>query len=168
VIAFTVLLSVFAHGVSAAPLSKLYGDWARRTHAPIENEPSSNRCPRGDVQGSDGQVSGPPTGQDVRMDVEIVRNPAASRFELLLNGERIGEMEYIKSDGVLTLTHTRCGPGVQRTGSRGAWSRPDCRTSRRTVNMCCRSVPTCADTSSSTRSGCDLVPADRRDEFGLT
>jgi NhaP-type Na+/H+ or K+/H+ antiporter len=45
VIAFTVLLSVFAHGVSAAPLSKLYGDWARRTHAPIENEPSVEPIP---------------------------------------------------------------------------------------------------------------------------
>ena len=40
VIAFTVLISVFAHGVSASPLSKAYGAWARRTRAPIESEPS--------------------------------------------------------------------------------------------------------------------------------
>jgi len=40
VIALTVLLSVFAHGISATPLSARYGDWARRTNAPIEAKPS--------------------------------------------------------------------------------------------------------------------------------
>ena len=40
VIAFTVLLSVFLHGVSAGPLSVQYGAWAKRTNAPIEHEPS--------------------------------------------------------------------------------------------------------------------------------
>ena len=40
VIAFTVLISVFAHGISAAPLSKRYGDWVARTHPPIERNPS--------------------------------------------------------------------------------------------------------------------------------
>ncbi|HNO15658.1 MAG TPA: sodium:proton antiporter, partial [Actinomycetota bacterium] len=45
VIAFTVLISVFAHGVSAAPLSKMYGDWARRTHAPIESESAIEPMP---------------------------------------------------------------------------------------------------------------------------
>jgi NhaP-type Na+/H+ or K+/H+ antiporter len=40
VIAFTVLLSVFLHGFSAGPLSQNYGSWAKRTNAPIEQEPS--------------------------------------------------------------------------------------------------------------------------------
>lgn len=39
VIAFTVLFSVFAHGFSAGFLAAAYGDWARRSHAPIEHEP---------------------------------------------------------------------------------------------------------------------------------
>jgi NhaP-type Na+/H+ or K+/H+ antiporter len=40
VIAFTVLFSVFAHGISAGPLAARYGAWAQRTDAPIEHEPS--------------------------------------------------------------------------------------------------------------------------------
>jgi NhaP-type Na+/H+ or K+/H+ antiporter len=45
VLTLTVLLSVVAHGVSAGPLSTRYGAWARRTHAPIEAEPSVEPMP---------------------------------------------------------------------------------------------------------------------------
>ena len=45
VIAFTVLISVFAHGISAAPLSKRYGAWVARTHPPIEHNPSVEPMP---------------------------------------------------------------------------------------------------------------------------
>ena len=40
VLVVTVLLSVFAHGFSAGPLSHMYGEWAERTGAPITREPS--------------------------------------------------------------------------------------------------------------------------------
>lgn len=40
VIGFTVILSVIAHGVTAGPLAARYGAWAKRTHAPAEQEPS--------------------------------------------------------------------------------------------------------------------------------
>lgn len=40
VIAFTVLFSVFAHGISAGPLSRRYGQWAGSTQAPIESTAS--------------------------------------------------------------------------------------------------------------------------------
>jgi NhaP-type Na+/H+ or K+/H+ antiporter len=39
-IAFTVLLSVVAHGFSAEPLARRYGAWAKRTNPPIEGEPA--------------------------------------------------------------------------------------------------------------------------------
>lgn len=45
VIAFTVLLSVFAHGISAAPLARAYGDWAERTDAPIAGDVSVEPAP---------------------------------------------------------------------------------------------------------------------------
>jgi NhaP-type Na+/H+ or K+/H+ antiporter len=45
VIAITVLLSVFAHGFSAGPLSQRYGTWVRRTHPPIEQEESVEPMP---------------------------------------------------------------------------------------------------------------------------
>lgn len=38
VVAFTVMFSVFAHGLTAGPLAARYGAWAKRTHAPIEQE----------------------------------------------------------------------------------------------------------------------------------
>lgn len=40
VLAMTVLLSVFAHGFTAGPLSRAYGKWADRVGAPINVEPS--------------------------------------------------------------------------------------------------------------------------------
>lgn len=44
-IAITVLLSVFGHGISAAPLSRWYGAWTKRTHAPIEDQESIEPMP---------------------------------------------------------------------------------------------------------------------------
>lgn len=43
VLAVTVLISVFAHGFSAGPLSQMYGEWAERNHAPISVEPPEVR-----------------------------------------------------------------------------------------------------------------------------
>lgn len=43
----TVVLSVFAHGFSAGPLSKAYGAWAERTDAPIKVEPHPEPRSRG-------------------------------------------------------------------------------------------------------------------------
>lgn len=40
VISCTVLLSVFAHGISAGPLSAAFARWARTTDAPVLHEPS--------------------------------------------------------------------------------------------------------------------------------
>lgn len=39
-LAVTVVLSVFAHGFTAGPLSRAYGAWVRRTGDPIGDEPS--------------------------------------------------------------------------------------------------------------------------------
>ena len=40
VMAVTVILSVFAHGLSSGPLSNAYGEWVKRANAPIGVEPS--------------------------------------------------------------------------------------------------------------------------------
>ncbi|MDH6243592.1 cation:proton antiporter [Mycobacterium sp. OTB74] len=45
VIMFTVLLSVFAHGISAAPLATRYGQWVTGAHPPIEGHPSVEPLP---------------------------------------------------------------------------------------------------------------------------
>jgi NhaP-type Na+/H+ or K+/H+ antiporter len=45
VLSLTVLLSVFAHGVTAGPLSAAYGAWATRTNAPIESQTSVEPMP---------------------------------------------------------------------------------------------------------------------------
>jgi NhaP-type Na+/H+ or K+/H+ antiporter len=46
-LAVAVLLSVFAHGLSAGPLSVSYGAWAERTNAPITAEPGAQPTSRG-------------------------------------------------------------------------------------------------------------------------
>jgi NhaP-type Na+/H+ or K+/H+ antiporter len=46
-LAVAVLLSVFAHGFSAGPLSVSYGAWAERTNAPINAEPAAQPTSRG-------------------------------------------------------------------------------------------------------------------------
>ncbi len=45
VLAVTVLLSVFAHGVTAGPLSRSYGQWVQRSGATIGLEPSVEPMP---------------------------------------------------------------------------------------------------------------------------
>ena len=40
VMAITVLISVFAHGFTAGPLSRAYGTWAEHSGDPISLEPS--------------------------------------------------------------------------------------------------------------------------------
>ncbi len=45
VLSLTVLISVFAHGVTAGPLSQAYGTWVARAHGPIETEPSVEPMP---------------------------------------------------------------------------------------------------------------------------
>ena len=39
VLAVTVVISVFAHGLTAGPCSRAYGAWAARRHAPVVDEP---------------------------------------------------------------------------------------------------------------------------------
>jgi predicted GNAT family acetyltransferase len=38
--------------------------------------------------------------------LDIVRNPDAHRFEMQLDGERIGVIDYTQHDSVVTMTHT--------------------------------------------------------------
>ncbi|HPJ18040.1 MAG TPA: GNAT family N-acetyltransferase [Actinomycetota bacterium] len=38
--------------------------------------------------------------------LDIVRNPDAHRFDMLLDGERIGVIDYTQDDCVVTMTHT--------------------------------------------------------------
>ena len=45
VITATVILSVIVHGVSATPLARRYGDWARRTRPEVESQPAAEPIP---------------------------------------------------------------------------------------------------------------------------
>lgn len=52
VVASTVVLSVIAHGATAAPLARRYGAWAERHEVPIDTEPSAEpRSSRGRAMG---------------------------------------------------------------------------------------------------------------------
>lgn len=51
--------------------------------------------------------------------VEIVRNPQASRFELLLNGERIGGIEYVQRGSHVAMTHAEVSEEFSGQGLAG-------------------------------------------------
>ena len=54
-LAVTVLISVFAHGISAGPLAGRYAAWVARTHPPIEHETAPEPAPtRGGIAGRPG------------------------------------------------------------------------------------------------------------------
>lgn len=101
------------------------------------------------------------------MDVEIVRNPAASRFELLLAGEVIGEMEYIKSENVLTVTHTGVAEEYSGQGLAARLVEAALQDIRADGEYVLPKCPYVRGYIVKHPQWSDLVPAERRDEFGL-
>ena len=49
-------------------------------------------------------------------DAEVVNVPAAHRYELLLDGERIGELAYRQRNGRIAFTHTNVNPAYEGRG----------------------------------------------------
>ena len=47
------------------------------------------------------------------MSANVVHNPANNRFEIFLDGERVGLMDYEQVDSEIRLTHTEVDPAHQ-------------------------------------------------------
>lgn len=101
------------------------------------------------------------------MDVEIVRNPGASRFELLLDGERIGELEYIKSDTVLTVTHASVAEDYSGQGLAARLVEAALQDIQAHGESVLPKCPYVRGYILKHPQWTELVPPDRRDELGI-
>lgn len=52
------------------------------------------------------------------MPTEVVQNSSQNRFELLVDGQSVGEVDYQLRDDTIVLTHTEIDP-AQRSGGLG-------------------------------------------------
>lgn len=53
------------------------------------------------------------------MTTEVVQDAPQNRFQLLLNGEYVGETDYILRDDTIVFTHTEIDPNRQEKGLGG-------------------------------------------------
>jgi len=101
------------------------------------------------------------------MDVEVTDNPDKARFEIVADGELAGFAQYHLRDGVIAFTHTQTDDRFRGHGLGSRLVRDsldDARARHLAV------VPYCPFVRSwitEHREYADLVPADRRDQFGL-
>ncbi len=98
----------------------------------------------------------------------VTDNPAKSRYEMHVNGELAGIVEYRLHGQVISLAHTEVEPKFQGAGlatNLARFALDDARTRRLEV------LPFCPYISSWIKKHpdyTDLVPADRRDGFALS
>ncbi len=99
------------------------------------------------------------------MSEQVTDNRAAQRYELRVDGELAGFVQYRVRDGVVVLTHTEVDPAFEGRGLGSALARAaldDVRASGRSV------LPLCPFIAGYVRRHpeyVDLVVADRRAEF---
>ena len=67
-----------------------------------------------------GEVVGPRMATD---DIEVRKNDADSLYELLLNGQRVGEADYRELDGAVEMPHTHVDPALNGRGLGGTMVR---------------------------------------------
>jgi uncharacterized protein len=103
------------------------------------------------------------------MDAEpqVIDNQDQSRYEAQLEGETVAIADYVKQPGIVSFTHTETFAGHKGQGLAG---RLVDRALRNAREEGLEVVPFCsfvADYVDGHREFLDLVPADRRAEFGL-
>ena len=101
------------------------------------------------------------------MDVEVTDNPDKARFEIVTDGELAGFAQYHLRDGVISFTHTQTD---DRFHGHGLGSRlvraslDDARARHLAVLPYC---PFMRSWITEHSEYADLIPADRREQFGL-
>ncbi len=98
---------------------------------------------------------------------EIVEDKEQSRYEARVDGEVVGVADYVGQEGLRSFTHTETFAGHKGQGVAGrivARALADARADGVEVLPFCSFV---ADFIGGHREYLDLVPADRRGEFGL-
>jgi uncharacterized protein len=98
---------------------------------------------------------------------QIVDDKEQSRYEVQLGGETVAIADYVKQPGTVSFTHTETFAGHKGQGLAGQMIDQALRDAREED---LEVVPFCsfvADYVGSHAEYLDLVPADRRAEFGL-
>jgi uncharacterized protein len=101
------------------------------------------------------------------MDVEVTDNPDKARFEIVADGELAGFAQYHLRDGVIAFTHTQTDDRFRGHGLGSRLVREsldDARARHLAVVPYCPFVRSWITEHS---EYADLVPADRREQFGL-
>jgi hypothetical protein len=97
----------------------------------------------------------------------IVDDKEQSRYEVQLDGETVAIADYVKQPGIVSFTHTETFAGHRGQGNAGRMidqALRDARAEELDVVPFCWFV---AKYIGAHREFLDLVPADRRAEFGL-
>jgi uncharacterized protein len=99
---------------------------------------------------------------------EVIDDKEQSRYEVHLDGATVAIADYVKGPGTVSFTHTETFDGHKGQGLAG---RMIDRALRDAQSENLEVVPFCSfvsDYIASHEEFRDLVPADRRDEFGLS
>lgn len=101
------------------------------------------------------------------MESAIRKNPEQSRYELVVEDTVAGVVEYVEKDGYVELTHTEIDPSHEGEGLGSQLARAvldGLRNEERAV------IPSCPFINSYLKRHpeyAELVPAERRSDFGL-
>jgi predicted GNAT family acetyltransferase len=105
--------------------------------------------------------------ESVTEEPQIVDDKEQSRYEVHLGGETVAIADYVKQPGTVSFTHTETFAGHKDQGLAGRMidrALRDAREEELEVIPFCSFVSDYVDKH---REFLDLVPADRRAEFGL-
>ncbi|HSZ43546.1 MAG TPA: GNAT family N-acetyltransferase [Trebonia sp.] len=94
-------------------------------------------------------------------------NPAGSRFEIRIGGELAGFVLYQRRGDLINLVHTEVGDRYQGAGVAGRLARFSLDTARAEKLSVLPSCPYIRSWIQRHPDYADLVPADRRADFGL-
>ena len=97
----------------------------------------------------------------------VADNPAASRYELRVDGELAGFINYHIRGDTISLIHTEVGPGFQGGGFAGRLARYSLDDARKRQLAVLPFCPYVRSWIKRHPEYADLVPPDRRAEFDL-
>jgi uncharacterized protein len=101
------------------------------------------------------------------MDVEVTDNPDKARFEIVADGELAGFAQYHLRDGVIAFTHTQTDDRFRGHGLGSRLVRESLDEVRARHLAVLPYCPFLRSWITEHREYADLVPADRREQFGL-
>jgi predicted GNAT family acetyltransferase len=99
---------------------------------------------------------------------KVVDNPAASRFEVLVDGEVAGFAEYQRTKAAVAFTHTVVDPAFEGRGLGSVLARGALDATRQSESPVLPFCPFIRGYIQRHPAYLDLVPAERRAEFELT